>query len=327
MAQRSPQEAADHIERLSRQPQHKVGILDRRLGDRQMKPPNWVKSPFLNFNLMPDSAFKYVGVQDVPLNTVRTVQPTISVEAAKAKINRPAAASPKDLTGVVRHGNEHFTLMGNHRFTADHALGKSTAPMRVWEFAHPPARALPEVPTGKIALAVGIGAASYAAYKMISPAKAEGSTPQPSPSLDASTQALKGMAVATAGQTAAFAALTRAAPKVAASVIPGVGLAMGGLAVLQAGKGAFDGFKSGGLPGAAGGAVTGLTGIKAAGDWTTAHLTPDQAAKYHDANAHYTAHHAMEGPPASMSKRGWANPKVQAAAKAAQGKVYNGPKE
>ncbi len=61
-------------------------------------------------------------------------------------------------------------------------------------------------------------------------------------------------------------------------------------------------------------------------------LTPDQAAAFAHASHQFHSQQGHTGgtvpaPASADGKRGWANPKTQAAAKAAQGKRYNGPQE
>jgi hypothetical protein len=149
---RSVERASQVLDRAARMSSFKPSILDRRIGDRQMRTPDKAPLPF-NFDRMKANGMLIpAGVQDVPLNKVVAMQNTVSVAHAKAKLThselltRPAQA--------VSYKGKFYGADGNHLTVARKAMGFDTGKMEVFK-VHPDYR--PPLITGSGAVkALGI---------------------------------------------------------------------------------------------------------------------------------------------------------------------------
>ena len=119
---RTPERAAQVLDRAAKMQQFRPGFLDRRLFDTQMRTPGAAASPFGMNNLDP-SLLKGRGEQMIPISKVRSEQPTVSLAAAKSKLNSPAGSSR--LPQLVSHNGTYWVADGNHRITAARALGET----------------------------------------------------------------------------------------------------------------------------------------------------------------------------------------------------------
>lgn len=129
------------------------------------------------------------------------------------------------------------------------------------------------------------------------------------------------MAILEKTSSLALAGLKAVAPKAAAAV-PGVGLAVLGAGVAYS---AVKGYQKDGVKGAAMGAADSLT--MGGASKVASLLSPGQQQQFKQADAAFKSKREAAAAPAdagSDKKRGWANPKVQKAAKEAQGKKFNG---
>lgn len=184
---RSPERAAAVIDRASRSKAFAPSIFDKQLFSRQMKTPRPGASPFGNLNALGMEHLHDRGVQQVNLRHVVSDQRTISPDAVKKKIGEiasgKAGTSGKALPMVIHHNGTYHVIDGNHRLTAQRALGSNFAAARVVEFKHPPAAApmypkAPSIPKGvggRIGMAVAVAGAAYGLYKGYQAAKAPAS--------------------------------------------------------------------------------------------------------------------------------------------------------
>jgi len=195
---RSPERAAQVLDRAARMRSFAPGLMDRRLFDAQMRTPGRSKSPIGDLNHLGSEQLRYQGVQSVPLKAVRSEQPTVSVSAVKKKLTAPAPSSPKRMPLVLHHQGTYHVMDGNHRVTAARALRSGAIQARVVElnaaaFGAPSAtpKALPAVrpaassipkAAGRLGLAVGVAAAAYGLYKAMSK---QGGQPQGQPAAPA----------------------------------------------------------------------------------------------------------------------------------------------
>lgn len=129
MAERSPQRAAEVIERASKRPSFRASLVDRRLFDKQMKTPGFNKNALPAYDV-PAENLTSRGRAAVPLSQIQTSQPTVSVAKVQAKI---ASGLGTSLPQVVKRGEMYYVADGNHRLTAARALGHKTAMVHVLE--------------------------------------------------------------------------------------------------------------------------------------------------------------------------------------------------
>lgn len=183
MARRTPEEAEKWL-RDAAKSTHKVGLLDRRIGDTQMKTPGYTAKPGLRMFEVDRSKLQPRGLQEVPLDKVQTQQHAVSVKKVAAKLRGNKGSVPE----YILHKGVYYTNDGNHATTAARALGNTTIKGNVLELPHGPAanaqitkaatKAAPAVAklpkgTGKAALIVaGATAATAALGILTSKAKA-----------------------------------------------------------------------------------------------------------------------------------------------------------
>lgn len=162
---RSAERAAAIIDRAARMKANQPSVLDKRLGDKQMRTPGYVDPPFHNKRLAPD-ALKFAGNMDVPLDQIRTGQATISVGAVKSKIANPTDGK---LPQLIRHEGVYYVNDGNHRVTAARAMRSGTVRAAVADLHAPDykvggAKSTALGAAGVAASAVSIAATSVNAY-------------------------------------------------------------------------------------------------------------------------------------------------------------------
>lgn len=117
--QRSPERAAAVLDRAARMDGFRTSVVDRRIGDPQMRTPGAVETPF-RMDRVTKADIAGLGRQQIPLSSIRTEQPTVSLAAVKSKLaggGRPPA--------LVKHGDWYYVADGNHRITAARALGQT----------------------------------------------------------------------------------------------------------------------------------------------------------------------------------------------------------
>ena len=132
MTTRTIERAGQVLDRAARMRAFRAPLMDRRLFDPQMRTPGYVKAPFA-MNAVRNEMLSYRGIQQIPINKIRSEQPTVSLKEAKAKlgtINAPNAKPP----GVIAHNGMFYLADGNHRTTAARALGHKTIAANVAEF-------------------------------------------------------------------------------------------------------------------------------------------------------------------------------------------------
>ncbi len=143
--ERSPERAEAVIERASRMSRYKASIFDRRLFDRQMRPPGQVKTSRLgNLNTLPADAIEYSGVRRVKLRDLVTDQASISVKAAKAKV-RAGIPSLDKAPRVLFDGKTPRVMDGNHTITALRARGITEVEVHTWKLKGAPEPLAPKV--------------------------------------------------------------------------------------------------------------------------------------------------------------------------------------
>lgn len=130
-ARRSPERAAAVLDRAARMGQFKPGWFDQRLGDRQMRTPGKVDAPF-RIERLPEGVLRKGEIADIPLKSVVTEQPTVSVATVKSKL--PALAGGSSRTPpVIRHGGQYYLADGNHDTTGMRALGMKSGKFQVYD--------------------------------------------------------------------------------------------------------------------------------------------------------------------------------------------------
>lgn len=299
---RAADRAVAVIDRAARMRANRPGILDARLGDKQMRTPGLVDPPFHNRRLTPDMVQR-IGTMDVPLSMIRTGQATVSVNSVKAKIASPVTKDGS-LPKLIKSGGLYYVDDGNHRVTAARALGQTSvranvADLKAPQYAVGGVGSTVAGAAGMAASAVSIAATGANAY---SKAKSEGAG-----TLDAVGKgaAAAGFVAATpvafgagiAGATSLAGLPAKAALQVAGkAALP---LTMIGTAAYRgyeahkAGKGPL-GVAGAAAWGAVNGAVPvdfavdayrGLKGTGAAAPVTPGRLTADQAKQYQTASA------------------------------------------
>lgn len=164
----STAQAIESVERMSRLPENRPGILDWRPFDRQMVTPGYEAPPF-HPERLPQGALREVGAGDIPLEKVRTSQPTVSVDVVKSKI----AAGAHKPAKVIKYGDQFWVQDGNHGITSDRVKGATTTNARIYELSpgvKPPALSPRAISRGMGAATAAagplmIGAASVGAYQ------------------------------------------------------------------------------------------------------------------------------------------------------------------
>lgn len=130
MGRRTPERAAAVLDRAARMSQFKPGWFDQRLGDRQMRTPGKVDSPF-RIERLPQGVLKRAEIADIPLKSVVTEQPTVSVKNVKAKL--ATAGDGSRTPPVIRHGGQYYLADGNHETTGMRALGMKSGKFQVYD--------------------------------------------------------------------------------------------------------------------------------------------------------------------------------------------------
>lgn len=353
-SRRSPDTAKALVDRAARG-KFRPGILDRRLFDQQMRTPSPGRAPVWDLNTLGANDLEIAGRQRVPLNHVVSNQPTVSVAQVKGKIDAISSGAPTKPAMLLEHNGRYHVMDGNHRLTAQRALGQADTEALVFRLKTAGRAASQSSSTmsgmAAIALPVGIATAAYVAASQSAEAGESVGTRTRKAAAAGGTAAATGAAV---GGLVALAA--KAAPVVAGAlkVAGPVGLAVG------AAYGGYRGYQQGGARGAAIGAFTGgyvPQSFRTGGDTTTNQIAaldkapPTKAAMRADewprrepidkipvtkaatsrddlmsfqrAERDYglSAHGRDQAEPDAKSKgkRGFAHPKVQRAAQEARG--------
>lgn len=230
--QRSPERATKVIERAARSKKfRKVPLLERRLGDPQMRTVAYDPTA-IRPDRLEGRNVERIGKVVVPMDKIRTSQPSVSIKAVKDKIANPGAHPPQ----LLRRPDGLWDVVdGNHRITAARAQGQTKVVAWGGVLRGDPGRSV--VATYKAvspALQVaGIAAAASTAYNVARDANATRG--------EALGVAAKAAAPGVALMAAAP-ALARFAPTIAS------GMAKANPAILAAslaygiGKGAWDGY-------------------------------------------------------------------------------------
>lgn len=269
---RTVERAAEVLDRAAKMKQNRVGILDRRWGDPQMRTPGYVDPPFHNNRLGPGD-IKRAGTMDVPLDKIRSGQQTVSLASVKAKLTSPTTKTG-DLPQLIRHDGIYYVNNGNHRITAARALRTGTIRADVADIKNPGtavrvggAGSTMAGGAGVAASAVAIGANAVHAYNEIK--RSGGGTG------DAIAEGAKAGGIAAAAPVAFGAGIAAAAK---ASGLPGkvalqvagkaaLPLTMLGTAIYRGHKAAKEGASPLGVAGAAAwGAVNGAVPVDFAVD-------------------------------------------------------------
>jgi|GEM_PF-6670314 len=345
---RTPERAAQVLDRAGRMRSFRPGLMDRRIGDQQIRTPGHdAKLPVATHRLNA-SDVKRIGTMDVPLSKIVSEQPSVSIKSVKAKLTAsPNATAKGNLPQLIALGDGRFAVAdGNHRITAARALRSGSVRADVASLNAPAAIAPKATPGGMAMGALGIagatvatGTAGVAAYQQ---ARAQG---------DSTTLAIAkgaGAAGATAALPVAFGGAIGMASK-AAGVSGKVALHMIGKAAMplaavgMAGyygyRAAQQGKSAGEIAGqAAWGAVNSVvpvdmirglytSGNRAQGadpSAAMANLSPSQAKAFARADTSRSPAAAPQAQPASQEdggekRRGFANPSTQYAAQQGRG--------
>lgn len=326
MAERTVARAQAVLDRAAKMRTFKPGWFDARPFDRQIRTPGHVDTPF-SVNHLPQSMLIHRGKAEIPLNKVRTEQPTVSVAEVKAKIAKggSVASSPH----VIRHNGLYYTADGNHGFTADRALGKKTATAQVFDIngkllspviSKSAVRAAGRA-TSMIASPLLVGANASLAYQ--GRKAAGGSTLEATGDavLAGGATAASGMVIGSGLRTAANWGFKAAASTAARALVP---LSIAG----HAGAYGFAAWQRGesgaGIAKAA--AWGGINGVLPIDATVSAVKSFNQAdSKYshgHQGMGHDAPTNAEHGP----GRKGWSN-KARAMSAASRGVQWNGPDE
>ncbi len=130
--ERSPERAKAVLERAARMRSHRASWMDQRLGDRQMRTPGALSKP-LNLNALDPKGFEKMGRMSVPISQIVSDQPTISVKAAKGKIDQIAKGGTPSIRLLQRADGKFLMLDGNHGTTAHRALGHKAVEATVYK--------------------------------------------------------------------------------------------------------------------------------------------------------------------------------------------------
>jgi hypothetical protein len=263
MARRSPERAKAVLDRAARMEAFKPSLLDRRIGDKQMRTPGYDKNVGVRMFEVDRSKMKPLGVQDVPLKDVRTQQATVSVAKVAAKLNGNSGQIPE----YIKHNGKYYTNDGNHATTAARALGMKSTKANVFEIPSGAMRSQvpPSVPGKPLSGLTKAGLAASAIAPVVAGANAYNArlaaggnkTEAMGDAIQQGTVAGAGALTATAVMAGMAKAVQMVAPKVAPALGP-VGLAIG--AGMTA-YGAYQGYKN---TGTVSGALKGAVGLETA---------------------------------------------------------------
>lgn len=260
---RTPERAAQVLDRAARMRAFKVGIADRRLFDPQIRTANYTKNHPFYLNL-DRSKLEPRGVQEVPIKDLITPQKSVSLKKVKAKL--PTADSVE--TKVVKVGDRLYLDDGNHGVTPRKALNYQTVRANVSELVIPARGAAPAPKPAPISASTvykgmspllqvgGILAAGSTAYNEIR--RANGTR----------AEALKGGALASAPGAltmGAAAALAKAAPAVASGLARYNPYVLGGAVAFNMARGAWEGYNA--------------PGERSWGEWAKGQPVPKQGLK------------------------------------------------
>jgi hypothetical protein len=117
------------IERAAKMKRFRAKFSLHKLFSRQMRTPGYVKAePFKKGTVLPRSP----RIEKIPLNKLRTTQPTVSVDEVKRKM-RNSRSDDGRLPGAFYYKGLYYANDGNHRYTALRALGERFAKAEVVE--------------------------------------------------------------------------------------------------------------------------------------------------------------------------------------------------
>jgi hypothetical protein len=305
------------IERESRRPESRAGWFDRRPFDRQMRTPGYEPPPF-SIGRLPEGSLRYVGTGEVPLDKVRTEQPSVSVSVVKNKI---ANGVPRPAR-VVHHNGLYWTQDGNHGITADRAMAKPTTNAKIYELQ--PGVKLPALSpavvakgmsvANRVAGPMAIGAIGALAYQNRRAAGGSQGEATADAVMAGGRTALTGMAIGSLAKSAAAIPALRGAASVATrAVLP---LSIAGHALGYAAGAWSRGEDAMGIAKAAGwGAINGIVPIDLVRDAVSGPepQAPARTRKFKQANASFEAGQAKASQPAGP-RRGWSdNARIAAA--------------
>lgn len=134
---RTVEQAEAILDRIARSRGWTPDVKDRarHLFDYQVRTPGAVVPP-LDMDRLPNSAFRPVGMEDVPLAKVRTPQGSVSVDAVREKLRNPSSAVPGlawTAPQVVHHQGTYYVSDGNHRVTAARLMREPSIRAQVLE--------------------------------------------------------------------------------------------------------------------------------------------------------------------------------------------------
>lgn len=130
-ALRGADRAMSVVDRAARMAKYGAGFSWRGLLDPQMRTPGYIETePFDLSSVVVRSR----SVEDVPLTSVRTVQPTVSIRAVKDKIAESVSDDGR-LPSVFKWGDGYYVNDGNHRIVAAKAQGHASIRAEVIELA------------------------------------------------------------------------------------------------------------------------------------------------------------------------------------------------
>lgn len=119
------------LDRAAKWNKLRPGITHRRLFDKQLKNPAG-KSSVKGTEWLQRSDLEYVGKKKVPVKSVKSEQPSVSVKKVKDKIDA-IKAGKAPTPHVLEHNGEHHILdAGNHNMAAHRALGNHEVEVHIW---------------------------------------------------------------------------------------------------------------------------------------------------------------------------------------------------
>lgn len=233
--QRSPERATKVIERAARSKKfRKVPLLERRLGDPQMRTVAYDPTA-IRPDRLEGRNVERIGKVVVPMDKIRTSQPSVSIKEVKGKIANPGPHPPQ----LLRRPDGLWDVVdGNHRITAARAQGQTKVVAWGGVLRGDPGRPV---------------AAAVNTYKSVSPVlQAAGVVAAASTAYNAArdANATRGQALGVAAKAAAPAiamaaaapALARFAPSVASGMAKANPVILGASLAYGIVKGAYEGY-------------------------------------------------------------------------------------
>lgn len=342
---RTPERAAAVLDRAARMRQFKPGLMDRRIGDQQIRTPGLDPKVPVSAERLTSADVKRLGTMDIPLSKIVTEQPSVSLAVAKRKVVAQARGNPGAPPKLIALGDGRFAVAdGNHSITAARALRSGSIRADVAGLVpQPVAKVTPGgVAMGALGIAGATAATATAGIAAYQGAKAQG---------DSTTLAIAkgvGAAGATAALPTAFGGAVALSGRMAG--LPGtVAMQMAGKAALPlaaVGMAGYYGYRAA-QEGKSAGEITGqaawgafnaivpvdaIRGLYNAGHRASgadpsaamAGLSPSQAKAFARADASRGTQAPAPAPQAQHEdsgekRRGFANPSTQYAAQQGRG--------